>query len=141
MEINNRRNGGREPLANINITPLVDVMLVLLIIFMVTASMGQQGINVNLPRVKAKAMKISEDMIVVSIDNNLRVYINSEEVPIEGLSDRLKEIYSSRKNKSIFLKSDKGVVYGDFIKVVSIIKSSGVEQMGMITEVPKKNEG
>ena len=136
-----RKNGGREPLSNINITPLVDVMLVLLIIFMVTASLGQQGVDVNLPRVKAKTMKVSEDMIVVTIDKNLKVYINSEEIGINELPDKLNEIYALRKNKSIFLKADKDVVYGDFVKIVSVIKSSGIEQLGMITEVPKKNKG
>jgi biopolymer transport protein TolR len=141
MEMNNRRGGGREPLSNINITPLVDVMLVLLIIFMVTASMGQQGITVNLPRAKANAMKVSEDMIVVSIDNSLKVYINSDEVPVNDLSKRITSIYKNRKNKAIFLKADANVSYGDFIKIVSIIKASGPEQLGMITEVPKKNEG
>jgi biopolymer transport protein TolR len=137
----NRNGNGREPLSQINITPLVDVMLVLLIIFMVTASMGQQGVDVNLPRVKAKTMKVSEDMVVVTIDSGLHIYINSSEVGIDDLSGKLKEMYSDRKNKSIFLKADKSIVYGDFIKVVSIIKASGVEQLGMITEIPKKNEG
>jgi biopolymer transport protein TolR len=140
MEIN-RRNGGREPLSQINITPFVDVMLVLLIIFMVTASLGQQGVDVNLPRVKAKTMKVSEDMIVVTIDSKLHIYVNTDEVGINDLPDKLKTIYAGRKNKSIFLRADKAVVYGDFVKVVAVIKASGVEQLGMITEVPKKGEG
>jgi biopolymer transport protein ExbD len=125
-------------MSQINITPLVDVMLVLLIIFMVTASVGQQGISVSLPRAKAYALDVAEQIVTVTIDRADQVYINAERVDLKDLAPKLKEIYSRRKSKAIFLKSDKSVLYGDFVKVVSIIKDSGVEQLGMITEPSKE---
>ena len=138
MDTGNRRGSDRSPISQINVTPLVDVMLVLLIIFMVTASVGQQGITVSLPRARSQALDVSEAIVTVTIDKSLNVYVNSRPVALGGLSDTLKGIYAHRKNKSIFLKSDTSVAYGDFIKVVSLIKDSGVEQLGMITETPKR---
>ena len=138
MDIGRPRSSGREPLSQINVTPLVDVMLVLLIIFMVTASMGQQGITVNLPKASAATLNVTEDTITVSIDAGLQVFVNSALVPQDQLSANLKALYSQRKNKAIFLKSDKSVAYGDFVKIVSLIKASGVEQLGMLTEPVEK---
>jgi biopolymer transport protein TolR len=137
MDIGNRKGSDRSPISTINVTPLVDVMLVLLIIFMVTASVGQQGITVSLPRAKTQALDVSEEIVTVTIDKSLQVYINSRPVALAELGDTIKSVYAHRKNKSIFLKADRSVAYGDFVKVVSIIKDSGVEQLGMITEMPK----
>ena len=138
MEMGNNRGDNHAPMSQINITPLVDVMLVLLIIFMVTASVGQQGISVSLPRAKAHALDVAEQIVTVTIDRADQVYINAERVDLKDLAPKLKEIYSRRKSKAIFLKSDKSVLYGDFVKVVSIIKDSGIEQLGMITEPSKE---
>jgi biopolymer transport protein TolR len=138
MDTGNRRGSDRSPISQINVTPLVDVMLVLLIIFMVTASVGQQGITVSLPRAKSQALDVSEEIVTVTIDKSLQVYVNSRPVALGELGDTLRQVYAHRKNKSIFLKSDSSVAYGDFIKVVSLIKDSGVEQLGMITEMPKR---
>lgn len=134
MENPNRRGDDRAPLANINVTPLVDVMLVLLIIFMVTASMGQQGINVNLPKADAPPLAVNEDVITVSIDDKLQVYVNDKAVALNNLTETLRAIYAKRSNKSVFLKSDRAVAYGDFVNVVARIKASGVQQLGMLTE-------
>jgi biopolymer transport protein TolR len=128
----------RAPLSTINVTPLVDVMLVLLIIFMVTASLGQQGINVNLPRAAAKPLEVTEDLITVSIDAQQQVWINKSPVALADLSATLKGLYAKRTNKAIFLKADRNLSYGDYVKVVSVIKASGVEQLGMITEAIQK---
>jgi biopolymer transport protein TolR len=136
MEI--RRATDREPLSAINITPLVDVMLVLLIIFMVTASIGQQGITVHLPQAKAPALPTSGQTIIISIDANKTMYINSTPVAMSDLAKRLRTIYQARSNKTAYLKSDKAVSYGDFIRVVALIKSAGVEQLGMETEGPRQ---
>jgi biopolymer transport protein TolR len=125
-------------MSQINITPLVDVMLVLLIIFMVTATVGQQGVTVSLPRAKSHALDVSEQIVTVTIDRADQVYINASPVDLKELSPKLKEIYSHRRSKAIFLKADKSVPYGDFVKVVSVIKDSGVEQLGMITEPAKE---
>jgi biopolymer transport protein TolR len=138
MDAGSQRRGGREPMSQINVTPLVDVMLVLLIIFMVTASVGQQGVTVSLPRAKARSLDVSEQIVTVTIDRSLQVYINAKAVDMKELSPKLKEIYARRTSKALYLKSDKSVSYGDFVKVVSIIKDSGIEQLGMVTEPAKE---
>jgi biopolymer transport protein TolR len=137
MDIGKPRGGDRAPISQINVTPLVDVMLVLLIIFMVTASVGQQGITVSLPRAKSEALATREEIVTVTIDPSLQVYINSRPVGTGELKSELERLYSRRTDKSIFLKSDRSVAYGDFVKVVALIKEAGVEQLGMITEAPK----
>jgi biopolymer transport protein TolR len=130
----------KSPFSQINVTPLVDVMLVLLIIFMVTASVGQQGITVSLPKAKARTQKIESDekVITVTIDRSMQVYLNDAPVPLAELGPRLRETFASRKDKTVFLKSDQSVSYGDFVKVVAVVKDAGVEQLGMITEPPKQ---
>jgi biopolymer transport protein TolR len=122
------------------VTPLVDVMLVLLIIFMVTASVGQQGISVSLPKAKARSQKVVSDekVITVTIDSSLQVYLNDAPVPLADLGSRLRDIFATRKDKTVFLKSDESISYGDFVKVVAVVKDAGVEQLGMITEPPKR---
>ena len=137
MDIGNRRGSDRAPISQINVTPLVDVMLVLLIIFMVTASVGQQGITVSLPSSKSQALDIAEEIVTVTIDKDLALYLNSRPVAMDELGATLRRLYATRKSKAIFLKSDARVAYGDFVKVVSLIKDSGVEQLGMITQPPK----
>lgn len=136
MDSGPTRRDDHAPIAQINITPMVDVMLVLLIIFMVTASMGQQGINVNLPKADAPPLTITEDVITVSIDKNLTVYVNDQVVDKAALTESLRTIFATRANKSVFLKSDREVAYGDFITVVARIKAAGVQQLGMLTELP-----
>ena len=135
-----KRGGDKAPISQINVTPLVDVMLVLLIIFMVTASVGQQGITVSLSRAKASAQKIesSESVVTVTIDKGLNIYLNNVPTALADLEPSLRKLYSGRKDKTIFLKSDRSISYGDFVKVVAVIKTSGVEQLGMITENPAK---
>jgi biopolymer transport protein TolR len=135
-----KRSEDKPPISQINITPLVDVMLVLLIIFMVTASVGQQGITVSLPRARAHSQKVesNEKVITVTIDKSLQIYVDNVPASIADLGSTLQKTYAVRKDKTIFLKSDQSISYGDFVKVVSVIKDSGVEQLGMITESPKK---
>ena len=127
-----------DEITGINVTPLVDITLVLLIIFMVTATVGQQGVTVSLPRAKSHALDVSEQIVTVTIDRGNQVYINASPVDLKELSPKLKDIYSHRRSKAIFLKADKSVPYGDFVKVVSVIKDSGVDQLGMITEPAKE---
>jgi biopolymer transport protein TolR len=135
-----QRRGDKTPFSQINVTPLVDVMLVLLIIFMVTASVGQQGISVSLPKAKARSQKVVSDekVITVTIDSSLQVYLNDAPVSLPDLGPRLRDIFATRKDKTVFLKSDQSISYGDFVKVVAVVKDAGVEQLGMITEPPKR---
>ena len=132
------RRPDRAPMASINITPLVDVMLVLLIIFLVTASLGQQGITVSLPRAQAESMKVNDDMVTVSIDGRLEVWVNSARVERSFLTETLKAAFASRTKKAILLKADQSVPYGEFVKVVALVKAAGVEQLGMLTESPRE---
>ena len=130
------RRPERPPMASINVTPLVDVMLVLLIIFLVTASMGQQGITVVLPRAPAATVTVKEDTVTVSIDERGVVWVNSTRVDRSSLTETLKSLFGNRQKKAVFLKADQSLPYGEFVKVVALIKAAGVEQLGMLTEAP-----
>jgi biopolymer transport protein TolR len=138
MEFGNRENGDRGTMSQINVTPLVDVMLVLLVIFMVTAPMMQQGVPVNLPKAEAKSLAPKEDTLVVSIEKNGRISINSSELPGDQLKDRLNTMLAGKAKREVFLKADSAVPYGEVVKVMAQIKSAGVERLGMVTESPEK---
>ncbi len=133
MEIGSResRNGA---MSQINVTPFVDVMLVLLIIFMVTAPMMQQGLQVNLPKTQAKSLTADQETVVVTVDRSGRVFINSAETSHSDLGARLVEIFASRTNKEVFLKADRDVPYGEVVRTMAEIKGAGIERLGMMTE-------
>jgi len=129
-------------MADINVTPLVDVMLVLLIIFMIAAPMLHQGIEVALPRADARNLPLKiEDPIVVSIDRDGRVYLRETLVPAAELVDRLTPQLAARKGETVFLKGDRDVPYGRIIDVLDILHKGGVENVGMVTEKPQKRRG
>ena len=138
MEFGNRDNGDRGTMSQINVTPLVDVMLVLLIIFMVTAPMMQQGVQVNLPKAETKALAPKEDTLVVSIEQSGKTYINSTEISAELLKEKLDSMLAGREKREVFLKADSSVPYGDVVRVMAQIKSAGVERLGMVTESPQR---
>jgi biopolymer transport protein TolR len=138
MELGNRDNGDRGVMSQINVTPLVDVMLVLLVIFMVTAPMMQQGVQVNLPKADTKAMSTQQETVVVSVDRQGRRFINSTEVPMEDLRQKLATMFASRDKKEVFLKADQDVPYGEVVKVMADIKGAGIERLGMVTEPAQK---
>jgi biopolymer transport protein TolR len=132
------RNDNRGIMAEINVTPLVDVMLVLLVIFMVTAPMMQQGVQVNLPKADTKAMTPAEETVVVTVDKNGKLFINKDEVPAADLRSRLSDMFATREKKEIFLKADAGVPYGEVVKAMADIKGAGIERLGMVTEPSTK---
>ena len=134
MELGSRNTGDRNAMSQINVTPLVDVMLVLLIIFMVTAPMMQQGVQVNLPKADTKALTPQETTVVVSVANTGKVFINSSEVPAAELKSKLSGMFATRSKKEVFLKADKDVPYGEVIKTMAEIKGAGIERLGMVTE-------
>jgi biopolymer transport protein TolR len=126
--------------SDINVTPLVDVMLVLLIIFMVTAPMLHQGIPVDLPRAEATNLPLNrEDPLIVSISADGIVYL--AEVPIHPtqLVDRLLPMIEARGHDQVFLKADEGVVYGRVVEVLDILHRGGVTQVGMVTRLPSED--
>ena len=128
------RNDNRGIMAEINVTPLVDVMLVLLVIFMVTAPMMQQGVQVNLPKANTKAMTPQDEAVVVSVDKSGKVFINKDEIPAADLRNRLTAMFASREKKEVFLKADAGVPYGEVVRAMADIKGAGIERLGMVTE-------
>ena len=131
-------NNNRAVMAEINVTPLVDVMLVLLVIFMVTAPMMQQGVQVNLPKADTKAMTPAEESVVVSVDKNGKVFIDKDEVPAGDLRKRLSAMFVTRAKKEVFLKADAGVPYGEVVRTMADIKGAGIERLGMVTEPAAK---
>jgi len=125
--------------AEINVTPLVDVVLVLLIIFMVTAPMLSMGIDVNLPRVKSKTIDVNEEKLVLSINKDGEIFINSTKIPKNELKVKLENIFTARIDKEIFLRADKSVAYGFVVEVMSEIRKAGVDKLGMVTETPEES--
>jgi biopolymer transport protein TolR len=126
--------------SQINVTPLVDVMLVLLIIFMVTAPIIQQGVEVNLPKVKAAALPGKEEQFIVSITRSREVYLNDTRISPEQLSEKLKAISVERPNRQVFLRADDAVPYGEVVRTMAAIKAAGIEDVGMVTEMPVASE-
>ncbi len=120
-------------MSDINVTPFVDVMLVLLIIFMVTAPMMVQGVDVDLPKATSKALKGGEDRLIISIDEESKVYINEQVVSVEFLTKKLGAILENFDKKNVYLRADKKVSYGIVVNVISKIKKAGVDSLGMIT--------
>jgi biopolymer transport protein TolR len=125
-------------MADINIVPLVDVMLVLLIIFMVTAPLSIGGINVDLPSSKARSRDMSEDRVVLSINAKGQYFIEKMEVPAGVLDQRLKELYQQREKKDLYIRADKTVVYGRVVDAMSAAKLAGVTRISMLTQAPTK---
>src|SRR6056297_12108 len=121
-------------MSDINVTPFVDVMLVLLIIFMVTAPMMVQGVDVALPETsRSSQLSTEEDQLVVSITEDNTVRINDYEVGMDFLEEKLKKIFENRSSRAVFLKADKRIPYGRVVSVMSAIKGAGAEKLGMVT--------
>ncbi len=123
--------------SQINVTPLVDVMLVLLVIFMVTAPMIQQGVEVSVPRVEASALPGKEEQFVVSITRNQEVYLNDTKLGLDQLTEKLQAIAVARPDREVFVRADEQVPYGTVIKTMAAIKAAGIENVGMVTEMPQ----
>lgn len=132
-----RRNNNAKALSEINVTPLVDVMLVLLIIFMVTAPMLSMGIDVNLPRVKSKSVDVTEEKLVLTVNEAKGIYLNKVGIPLGELNSKLEAIFASRIDREIFLRADKNVPYGFIVEVMAEVRKAGVDKLGMITEPPE----
>ena len=121
-------------MSEINVTPFVDVMLVLLIIFMVTAPMMIQGVDVSLPEARSAPLASKQEQLIVTIDKNSQVYINDFGVGIENLKEKLIQITKNQKADEIYLRADKTVAYGMVVYVMSEIKGAGIEKLGIITD-------
>lgn len=129
--------GSRRAMSEINVTPFVDVMLVLLIIFMVTAPMMKQGLNVDLPETKGTGTAHTKsDPITVTIRQNGKVFIGNTEVPVDLLSDKIKGMTESALDKRIFIEADKKVTYESVAKVMGEVQSAGIFNISLVT-VPR----
>jgi len=124
-------NRERYVISEINVTPFVDVMLVLLVIFMITAPLLQQGIDVNLPKAKGKDLP-PEERITLIIKKGGIIYMNDNPITLSEMGKKLKAI--SKLNPNVFLKADKDISYGFVVKVMGEVKEAGIEKLGMITE-------
>ena len=130
----NGDESGHSLISDINVTPLVDVMLVLLIIFMVTAPMMTHGVKVDLPETESKSIKTQEDPLILSITKNKEIFIEDYKVELDDLGDKLSKIFANRAAKEILLQGDKGVSYGFVMTVMSQVKEAGITKVGMVTE-------
>lgn len=140
MSVFRKRSHSNKPLAEINVTPLVDVMLVLLIIFMVTAPMLSMGIDVNLPKVKSKSVDVAEEKLVLTINESKEIFLNKTKMQLGELNSKLEAIFSNRIDREIFLRADKNVPYGFVVEVMSEVRKAGVDKLGMITEPPEESQ-
>jgi len=121
-------------MSDINVTPLVDVMLVLLIIFMVAAPMMIQGVDVNLPKTTAKNIKSQDEPLMVTVNKEGEVFLENHAVPLDSLELKIQKIFQNRREKEILLRADKDVPYGFVIDVIARVKKAGIDKLGMVTE-------
>ncbi len=131
-------NGKNGMVSDINVTPLVDVMLVLLIIFMVTAPMMTQGVDVKLPESSAPAIPSDDERLVVTVTQDRQVYINDNVVELKELEGKLSAITQNRQDrKGVFLRADEKLPYGFVMEVMGSIRQAGIDQIGMVTDPMK----
>ena len=121
-------------MSDINVTPLVDVMLVLLIIFMVTAPMMMEGVEVNLPQTTTKSIKTSEDPLILTINKKREIFIEDHLIDLNSLGTKIEKIFEHRREKELLLRADRDVPYGFVIKVIARVKRAGINKLGMVTE-------
>jgi biopolymer transport protein TolR len=134
----NQGDDNNGDIAEINVIPLVDVLLVLLIIFMVAAPISIGGINIDLPVSKARGTISDEDRIVLSVNREGEFWMDKSRIPADSLSEKLKAMYQFRERKEIFIRADRGVVYSVVIDAMSAAKAAGVTKISMLTQPPAK---
>jgi len=126
-------NRDRGAISDINVTPLVDVMLVLLVIFMVTAPMMQQGIKLDLPKAKAQNLPGAENKVLISIDASRRIYLGKTEIPLDRLEEVIKNNERIKTEREVYLYADRTLPYGFVIKIMGLLKEAGAENVGLVT--------
>lgn len=136
MGASNNSSKSRVVLSEINVTPLVDVMLVLLIIFMVTAPMMKQGIEVELPQTVSTGMATPDKPYILVIKKNKKIYAGEEVISLSSLSEKLKYTFKTRKNKQIYIQADKAVNYGLVAEAMAEVRAAGIFSIGLVT-LPK----
>ena len=137
MAMQTPAKGSSRVMSEINVTPFVDVMLVLLVIFMVTAPMMQQGLDVNLPKTASTGVSLNEDPFVLTIDSAGKIKAGESEIKGDTLSTKIKAIFENRKNKQIYIQADKKVDYGTVAYVMGEVRMAGITNISLIT-LPKE---
>lgn len=130
----NGNNGRKKFMSEINVTPFVDVMLVLLIIFMVTAPLMVQGVDVNLPKTQAKEMKTTDDPMILSVNEKREISIERHRIEFSELETKLASYFKHRSNKELLLRADKTLPWGFLAQVISRVKKAGIDKCGLVTE-------
>ena len=129
-----RKRGARNAINEINVTPFVDVMLVLLIVFMITAPLLAVGVPLNLPSENAAPLEDATTPLVLSINEKGRVFVQEKLVPISQLAGRLQQIRRQRPNVTLFLRADRTIIYGDVIRIMAIIQKARFNRIALVTE-------
>jgi biopolymer transport protein TolR len=129
-------SGGDSSISQINVTPLVDVMLVLLVIFMVTAPIIQQGVSVDLPKVAAAPLAGTEEQLVVNVGKAGQVYLNDTPMTAAQLTEKLRAIAVARPDRQVYVRGDQAVPYGQVMRVVAAVRDAGLAKVGLVTEPP-----
>ena len=132
-----RRPGQFRQMSEINVTPFVDVMLVLLVVFMITAPLLSVGVNVDLPDATAEPLQGNKEPLTVSVDAEGKIYLQETEVPLDELAPKLKAISDNNTKVRIFVRGDQGVEYGRVMKVMGTINAAGYRKVALVTELPK----
>ncbi len=127
-------NGPGTPMSDINITPLVDVMLVLLIIFMITAPMMDRGVELDLPKAEAAPMEVDESKLVMTIDRQRNVFLGETRIPHEALEQTLISNARLQREGELYLQADASIPYGFVVQVMAIVKKAGIPKLGMVTD-------
>ena len=132
--------GGNDSISDINVTPLVDVMLVLLIIFMVTAPILQQGVSIDLPKVTAGPLAGQSEQLVVNIAKTGQVYLNDTAYNLPDLTEKLRAIAVTRRDQPIYVRADQAVPYGQVMRTMGAVRAAGLTRVGLVTEpsVPER---
>jgi len=129
-----RPGGQGRPLSEINVTPFVDVMLVLLIIFMVAAPMMQQGIDVDLPETTTQPLRVKDEPLILTVKKDGKLFLGRQEIPQAELQAKLAAIFENKDSKEIYLRADKEAPYGIVAKAMGAVRNAGATKMGMVTE-------
>ncbi len=136
MRRRGRRRGGRAVMSDINVTPMVDVMLVLLIIFMVSAPLLTVGVPIDLPQTKAKSLDQDREPLTLSVNTQGKVFLQNSEIPVAELADKLKAVTEARGgyDERIYVRGDKTVVYGTVMQVMGRLSAAGFKHVALVTE-------
>ena len=138
---NSRGRTRTQPMSEINVTPMVDVMLVLLIVFMVTAPLLTVGVQIDLPKTKAKILQGQDEPLAITIDAQGQVYLQDTEIDIEGLVPRLRAITDNNPDVRIFVRGDASVNYGRVMEVMGTVNAAGYKKVALVTQQQKKRRG